>query len=156
MSLTAFVTSIVTVPALGFGINPLGPSTRPKRPTTPIMSGVATTTSKSNHPSFWIFGINSSPPTKSAPAANASSTLSPLAKTKTLTVLPVPCGNTTAPRTCWSAWRPSHPVLMWHSIVSSNFAVADFLTNAIASSVSYWAALSIDLAASKYFFPLFI
>ena len=29
----------------------------------------ATTTSKSNHPSFWIFGISSSAPTKSAPAA---------------------------------------------------------------------------------------
>ena len=51
--------------------------TRPRRPTTPIISGVATTTSKSNHPSFWIFGINSSPPTKSAPAACASSTLVP-------------------------------------------------------------------------------
>ena len=34
-----------------------------RRPTTPIMSGVATTTSKSSHPSFWILGINSSPPT---------------------------------------------------------------------------------------------
>ena len=69
ISSIAFVTSIVTVPALGFGIKPLGPSTRPSLPTTPIMSGVATTTSKSNHPSFWILGINSSPPTKSAPAA---------------------------------------------------------------------------------------
>ena len=69
ISLTAFVTSIVTVPAFGFGIKPLGPSTRPRRPTTPIISGVATTTSKSSHPSFWIFGTSSCPPTKSAPAA---------------------------------------------------------------------------------------
>ena len=30
-------------------------------------------------------------------------TLSPLANTKTLTVLPVPLGNTTAPRICCSA-----------------------------------------------------
>ena len=29
--------------------------------------------------------------------------MSPLANTNTLTVLPVPCGRTTAPRTCWSA-----------------------------------------------------
>ena len=78
------VTSIVTVPALGFGINPLGPSTRPRRPTTPIISGVATTTSNSNQLSFWILGISSSPPTKSAPAARASSALAPLANTNTL------------------------------------------------------------------------
>ena len=90
ISLTAFVTSIVTVPAFGFGIKPFGPRTRPKRPTTPIMSGVATTTSKSNHPSFWILGMSSSPPTKSAPAASASATLSPFANTRTRTVLPVP------------------------------------------------------------------
>ena len=70
ISLTAFVTSIVTVPAFGFSISPFGPRTRPRRPTTPIISGVATTTSNSNHPSFWIFGISSSPPTKSAPAAS--------------------------------------------------------------------------------------
>ena len=37
---------------IGLGIKPLGPSTRPRRPTTPIMSGVATTTSNSNQPSF--------------------------------------------------------------------------------------------------------
>src|SRR5699024_3962467 len=48
MSLIAFGTSIVTVPAFGFGIRPFGPSTRPRRPTTPIISGVATTTSKSS------------------------------------------------------------------------------------------------------------
>ncbi len=42
----------VTVPALGFGISPRGPRTLPRRPTTPIMSGVAITTSKSIKPSF--------------------------------------------------------------------------------------------------------
>ena len=51
---------------------------------------VATTTSKSNQPSFWIFGISSSAPTKSAPAAAASSALGPFANTRILTVLPVP------------------------------------------------------------------
>ena len=100
ISLIAFVTSIVTVPAFGFGIRPLGPSTRPRRPTTPIMSGVATTTSKSSHPSFWIFGISSSPPTKSAPAAFASSAFASFANTRIRTFFPVPCGRTTAPRIC--------------------------------------------------------
>ena len=51
--LTAFVTSNVTVPVLGFGIKPFGPNTRPSLPTSPIMSGVATITSKSNQP-CWI------------------------------------------------------------------------------------------------------
>jgi hypothetical protein len=88
--LIALATSIVTVPDLGFGINPLGPKTLPNLPTTPIISGVATITSKSNQFSLWIFVTNSSPPAKSAPAASASLILSPLANTKTLTVLPVP------------------------------------------------------------------
>ena len=68
-SLTALATSGVTVPALGEGIRPLGPRTLPRRPTTPIMSGEATTTSKSNQFSFWIFSTRSISPTKSAPAA---------------------------------------------------------------------------------------
>ena len=38
-------------------------------------------------------------PTSSAPAALACSALSPWAKTATRTDLPVPAGNTTAPRT---------------------------------------------------------
>ena len=45
------------------GIRPLGPRTLPRRPTTPIMSGVATTTSKSNQFSFWIFSTRSISPT---------------------------------------------------------------------------------------------
>src|SRR4030095_14218333 len=43
-------TSGVTVPVRGFGIRPRGPSTRPSRPTRPIMSGVATATSESSQP----------------------------------------------------------------------------------------------------------
>ena len=136
ISCTAFVTSIVTVPALGLGMRPLGPRTLPRRPTTPIISGVATTTSKSNHPSFWILGMSSSPPTKSAPAACASSSLAPLANTKTFEVLPVPCGSTIAPLTCWSACLESQPVRMCNSTVSSNLAVAVFLTTLIASAGS--------------------
>ena len=45
ISVTALATSGVTVPALGEGIRPLGPRILPRRPTTPIMSGEATTTS---------------------------------------------------------------------------------------------------------------
>ena len=62
MSSIAFVTSGVTVPVFGFGIRPRGPRTRPRRPTTRIMSGVATTASKSSQPS-WIRAASSSPPT---------------------------------------------------------------------------------------------
>ena len=62
ISWTAAVTLGVTVPALGEGIRPLGPSTLPRRPTIPIMSGVATTTSKSNQFSLVIFSTSSMPP----------------------------------------------------------------------------------------------
>src|SRR5690606_16183378 len=44
-SFTACATFGVTVPSLGFGIRPFGPSSLPSRPTTPIMSGVAITRS---------------------------------------------------------------------------------------------------------------
>ena len=57
-SVTAFVTSGVTVPSLGLGISPLGPSTLPRRPTMPIMSGVAMTRSKSMVPP-WMVSIRS-------------------------------------------------------------------------------------------------
>ena len=91
------------VPALGEGMRPFGPRTLPRRPTTPIMSGVATTTSKPNQFSFVIFSTMSRPPAKSAPASRASWSLASFAKTRTLRVLPVPFGRTMAPRTCWSA-----------------------------------------------------
>jgi hypothetical protein len=89
ISVTALATSGVTVPVFGFGIRPRGPSTRPSRPTLPIRSGVATTASKSRKPP-WICSIRSSEPTMSAPAALASSARSPVAKTSTRAVLPVP------------------------------------------------------------------
>src|SRR6185503_9528847 len=65
ISLIACAMFGVTVPVFGFGMRPRGPSTLPRRPTPRIMSGVATTASKSIHPPR-IFSTTSSPPTKSA------------------------------------------------------------------------------------------
>ncbi|EPP29056.1 hypothetical protein CP082626L3_0958B, partial [Chlamydia psittaci 08-2626_L3] len=70
-SAIVLVTSMVTVPALGVGIRFLGPRTFPNFPTSRIISGVATATSKSTQPPL-IFSTRSSPPTKSAPASKAS------------------------------------------------------------------------------------
>ena len=57
ISRTALVTSMVTVPALGLGIRPRGPSTLPSAPSWPMTSGVATMTSHSSQPSliFWMY-----------------------------------------------------------------------------------------------------
>src|ERR1019366_5639989 len=77
ISRMAETTSVVTVPVLGLGIRPLGPSTLPRRPKDFIMSGVAIRASKAVQPSFWIFSTMSSPPANSAPAASASAILSP-------------------------------------------------------------------------------
>jgi len=153
-SFTALATSGVTVPALGEGIRPLGPSSLPRRPTTPIMSGEATTTSKPNQFSFWIFSTISISPTKSAPASRAASALSPLANTRTRAVLPVPLGRTIAPRTCWSAWRESTPSFTCSSTVSSNLADAVLQTRSRPSLGSYRVPRSICLALSLYFLPL--
>ena len=109
ISRIAAATSLVTVPVLGFGISPRGPSTLPRRPTDFIMSGVAIRASKSVQPSFWIRSTMSSPPTISAPAASASRIRSPEAMTATFLVLPRPCGKTTVPRTIWSACLGSTP-----------------------------------------------
>ena len=53
------------------------PAPCPSLPTDRIMSGVATTASKSSQFSVWIFVTMSSPPTKSAPASWASLSFSP-------------------------------------------------------------------------------
>ncbi len=74
-SRTARPMSMVTVPAFGVGIRPRGPRIRPSFPTSLIVSGVATTASKSSQPS-WIF-CTYSVPTKSAPACSASLAFSP-------------------------------------------------------------------------------
>src|SRR5262245_25846654 len=83
--LTAPLTSMVTVPTRGFGMRPRGPSTLPRRPTRPIMSGVAMQRSKLIVPLDTI-STRSSAPTMSAPAALASSALAPRAKTATRAV----------------------------------------------------------------------
>jgi hypothetical protein len=57
----------------------------------------------------------------SAPAAVASSALSPTANTATRAVLPVPWGRLTVPRTNWSALRGSTPSRMATSTVASCF-----------------------------------
>ena len=126
-SLTAAATSpVITVPALGVGIRPRGPSTLPSRLTRPIMSWVASDTSKSSQPS-WIFLIKSSLPAALAPASLALATLSPWQKTTTRTDLPMPCGSGTVPRTIWSLCVVSMPSHMWISTVSSNLARLNFL-----------------------------
>ena len=127
------MTSAVTVPSFGFGISPRGPRIFPSRPTIGIMSGVAMQRSKAISPACTL-AARSSAPTKSAPAAFASSAFWPLANTATRTVLPVPCGNWTTPRTCWSAWRGSMLRFIETSMVSSNFAVARSLISLTASS----------------------
>ena len=87
-----------------------------------MASGVATATSKSVQPS-WHFLIMSSNPTYSAPAALAASAAGPLlANTSTRTILPLPCGSGTVPRTIWSDCFGSTPSRKARSTVSLNFA----------------------------------
>src|SRR6516225_8609252 len=155
MSLTALPTSGVTVPVLGLGMSPRGPSTRPSRPTLPIRSGVATTASKSRNPP-WIRSMRSSLPTKSAPAAVASAARSPVAKTSTRAVLPVPLGRFTVPRTIWSALRGSTPSRSATSTVGSNLAGEVFLASATASAGLYKRFRSICSAAARYALLRFI
>ena len=76
----------------------------------------------------------SSEPTKSAPAARASSARSPVAKTSTRAVLPVPLGRFTVPRTIWSALRGSTPSRSATSTVGSNLVAEVFRASATASA----------------------
>src|SRR5689334_7548354 len=79
----------------------------------------------------------SSMPTMSAPAALASSTFLPAVNTATRSVLPVPCGITVEPRTCWSDFDASMPRFTEQSTVSLNLAVANCFTSLSASSTGY-------------------
>src|SRR5690242_1182087 len=133
---TASSTFGVTVPTFGLGMRPRGPSTWPSGPTTFMASGVAITTSKSMNPPF-TFSARSSKPTMSAPAAFAFSALAPWVNTATRTVLPVPRGSTTLPRTTWSDFFASIPRFTATSTDSSNFAVAVFFTRSSACFTSY-------------------
>ena len=144
--------SSATVPERGFGIKPRGPRILPSLPTTPIISGVAAARSKSNHPSV-IFCANSSAPTYSAPASSASRSFSPLANTSTRGTFPTPCGNTTLPRTIWSACLGFTPRRTAISTLSSNLAKASSCTSCKASWSSYLLLLSKRLRASSIFFP---
>src|SRR5436190_2360597 len=153
ISLIACATFGVTVPVFGFGIRPRGPSTLPSRPQARIMSGVATTASKSTQPPR-IFSTTSSPPTKSAPASVASRCLSPPAIASTFLLLPSPCGRTTVPRTIWSACFGSTPRRIASSTVSSNFANFTFCIKGTASSIVCGRSGTAARAA-VYFFPTF-
>src|SRR6188508_3230068 len=133
---TAVATSGVTVPTFGFGMSPRGPRIWPSWPTTRIASGLAITRSKLMLPAFTC-AARSSMPTMSAPAAFASSTFLPAVNTATRSVLPVPCGITVEPRTCWSDFEASIPRLTEQSTVSLNFAVANVFTSFSASSIEY-------------------
>src|SRR6185436_5041278 len=133
---TASATFGVTVPTFGFGIRPRGPRIWPSWPTTRIASGLATTTSKFISPAF-TFSARSSRPTTSAPAARAASWFLPPVNTATRTDLPMPCGITVEPRTCWSDFDASMPRLIATSTDSLNFALANSLTSASASSIGY-------------------
>src|SRR5271154_1413373 len=135
-SFTAFAVSSVTVPVFGFGIRPRGPSTLPSLRTSIIASGVAIATSKSVQPPTHL-AIMSSKPTFSAPADLAASAALPLAKTRTRTVLPLPCGSGTVPRTIWSDCFGSTPRRNARSIVSLNFAFGNFARTPTASLSGY-------------------
>ena len=113
----------VTVPALGLGIRPLGPSARPSFAALGIMSGEAMSRSKSIMPPA-MSSTRSSAPAKSAPASFAAAMASPWHSTATRTVLPVPLGSATVARSCWSLYLGSMFKRMCASADSVNFAVA--------------------------------
>src|SRR5580692_5460204 len=111
-----------------------------------MASGLAMTTSKSIWPAL-TFSARSSNPTISAPAALA---FLPCVNTATRTLLPVPCGITVEPRTCWSDLVASTPRFTATSTDSSNFAVASSLTSLSASSSGY------DLPGGSFSFQDFV
>src|SRR5580698_7852643 len=146
---TASATFGVTVPTFGFGMRPRGPKICPSWPTMRMASGLAITTSKSICPAF-TFSARSSKPTMSAPAALAASAFLPWVNTATRTVLPVPCGMTVEPRTCWSDLVASTPRFTDTSTDSLNFAVANSLTSLSASSMEY------DLPGGSFSFQVLV
>src|SRR5271154_1302184 len=114
-----------------------------------MASGLAMTTSKSIWPAL-TFSARSSNPTMSAPAARSASAFLPCVNTATRTVLPVPCGITVEPRTCWSDFVASTPKFTDTSTDSLNFAVANSLTSLSASSIGY------DLPGGSLSFQLLV
>ena len=69
----------------------------------------------------------------SAPAARAFSAFSPWANTATRTVLPIPCGSETDPRTFWSVCFGSIPRWVETSTVWLNFVVLNVFKSRTAS-----------------------
>mmetsp|Transcript_17061 Transcript_17061/g.29185 ORF Transcript_17061/g.29185 Transcript_17061/m.29185 type:complete len:206 (-) Transcript_17061:271-888(-) len=122
-SFTVPATSVVTVPALGLGMSPRGPRTRPSLATLGIMSGVAMSLSNSMKPPA-ILSTRSSEPHTSAPAACASLRLSPWVSTATRSSLPVPLGRDTVARSCWSLNLGSRPIRACISMLSVNLVEA--------------------------------
>src|SRR5205809_2627882 len=118
-----------------------------------MRSGVATAVSNSIQPPC-TRSTRSSAPITSAPASRASRSFSPLANTATRTVLPMPCGSTTAPRTIWSACFGSTPRRNERSTDWSNFAAGMLFTSATASSNVYCLSGAIFAAASLYRLPV--
>src|ERR1700693_3619456 len=86
----------------------------------------------------------------SAPAALAASAFLPWVNTATRTVLPVPCGITVEPRTCWSDLVASTPKFTDTSTDSLNFAVANSFTSFRASSIAY------DLPGGSFSFHVLV
>ena len=104
---TAFTTSIVTVPDLGFGIKPLGPKILPNGPNFPITAGIVTITSTSQ-PSLIFFVNIHQDLHNQQPASLASASLSELLNANTLTSLPVPLRKDTTPLTIWFVFLGLH------------------------------------------------
>src|SRR6266498_771728 len=93
----------------------------------------------------------SSKPTNSAPAVLAASADGPLlAKTRTLTVLPLPCGSGTVPRTIWSDCFGSTPRRKARSMVSLNLAFGNLARTSTAALRGYNLLASTASAALLY------
>ena len=116
--------------------------------------GIVTITSTSVHPDL-ILSINSSSPTKSAPALLASSSLSDETRANTFIFLPVPFGRDTTPLTISFAFFGSTPNLTAKSTEASNLVVETSLIKALASSREYTLVLSIFDSENFLFFEIF-
>mmetsp|Transcript_186 Transcript_186/g.458 ORF Transcript_186/g.458 Transcript_186/m.458 type:complete len:252 (-) Transcript_186:206-961(-) len=148
-ALTASSTLGDTVPAFGLGMRPLGPKTLPSLATFGIMSGVATSLSKSSMPPA-ISSMRSSPPTYSAPAALAAASWPPPQSTAILTSFPVPLGRATVALSCWSLYLGLMFRRMWASTASLNLVVAFSFTSLSASSELHSAVLSAYPLEAKF------
>mmetsp|Transcript_13161 Transcript_13161/g.43402 ORF Transcript_13161/g.43402 Transcript_13161/m.43402 type:complete len:327 (+) Transcript_13161:1065-2045(+) len=106
-------------------MSPRGPRMRAMAPIFGMSAGVPITLSKlmAALPFSLMSAMSSTPPTKSAPAAVASSASKPSANTATRTCLPVPCGSEAAPRTIWSDRLESTPSRTEMSMDSLNLAL---------------------------------